>query len=213
MITLYILLHIIPPFTSWLRGIYISAQTARKDYPSNSWIWLYKRIKKNKETIGTANLRYRSLLNIYDVNELRLNIMMGSSEAFDMWDLWYIGGNDYYPRPDRVLIDNHNDFWHRCRTIWASLITYTVLSSLFLGAAVMASGFIYGFTTLWCIDTVITCVIISCSTAIQETIFSRVYGIAVELKAITGIPKYILSTRGTEKPSCSLIQRNISASS
>lgn len=65
MIILYILLHLLPLFISWLRGIYISAQTARTDYPSASWIWLYKQLKMYNTNIDIAKLHFYVLLENY----------------------------------------------------------------------------------------------------------------------------------------------------
>ncbi|MBI2618599.1 MAG: hypothetical protein HYW57_00785 [Ignavibacteriales bacterium] len=100
-----------------LFGIFDAAQTARKDYPSNSIFWAH-----SKED-------WRLLSESYRDEEFRQKVRNGETK-FDRFDLWYIGGNEFYS-PARYFWTS--DFWHFCKNMWVLCISGVGFSCILVG--------------------------------------------------------------------------------
>ena len=123
-----VLIYILPLVFAVLFGIFDAAQTVRKDFPAQSVFW-----EHSEEDWKTIIERHRD-------PEFRQQVMNGQT-MFDRFDLWYVGGNEFYSPPKYFWT---GDFWHAMKALWVLCISGVGLSCLWvgflLGRDVSASG-------------------------------------------------------------------------
>lgn len=75
--------HILPLAFAVLFGIFDAAQTVRKDFPALSVFWVHSQEDGN------------FILEHHRDPEFRRQVIDGRTK-FDRFDLWYVGGNEFY---------------------------------------------------------------------------------------------------------------------
>lgn len=107
----------LPFFFTVLFGIFDAAQTARKDYPASSVFWVH------------SEKDWQLLRKSYRDETFRQEVREGKT-IFDSFDLWYIGGNEFYS-PARYFWTS--DFWHFWKNMWVLCISAIGLSCIAVG--------------------------------------------------------------------------------
>ncbi len=98
-------------------GVFDAAQTARKDYPARSVFWVH-----SEDDWILLNESYR--------NEEFRQLVKDGGTIFDRFDLWYIGGNEFYAPAGYFWT---SDFWHFCKNMWVLCISAIGISCMFVG--------------------------------------------------------------------------------
>ncbi len=112
-----ILIHILPYFFAFLFGVFDAAQTVRKDNPARSVFWVHTE----------ADWDY--IVRRYRDQVFRDSVLSGETK-FDRFDLWYVGGNQFYSPPRFFWT---SDFWHTMKNLWVLTISAIGLSCLGVG--------------------------------------------------------------------------------
>lgn len=112
-----ILVYILPLLFTFLFGVFDAAQTARKDYPDKSIFWEHDSESWKVLTAKRTDLAFRD------------SVKAGLTE-FTSFDLWYIGGNDFYKPPKYFWT---SDFWHTMKNLWVLCISGIGVSCLMVG--------------------------------------------------------------------------------
>ena len=112
-----VVIYILPVLFAVLFGIFDAAQTVRKDFPAQSVFW-----EHSEQDWAFITEHYRN-------GDFRAQVMRGATK-FDRFDLWYVGGNEFYSPPKYFWT---GDFWHAMKALWVLCISGIGLSCLWVG--------------------------------------------------------------------------------
>lgn len=112
-----VVIHILPILCAVLFGIFDAAQTVRKDFPAQSVFWKH------------SEQDWMYILEHHTDQSFRAEVLAGTTD-FDRFDLWYVGGNEFYSPPKYFWT---GDFWHAMKALWVLCISGVGLSCLGVG--------------------------------------------------------------------------------
>ena len=98
-------------------GVFDAAQTARKDYPAQSIFWNHGPDAWSEFSARRSDKSFRD------------SVKLGLTK-FSTFDLWYIGGNEFYSPPKYFWT---SDFWHTMKNLWVLCITGIGVSCIMVG--------------------------------------------------------------------------------
>ena len=166
-----VLLHIMPVILGILGGYYNAFQTAKADLPGINWFWLLKH--------PAGIVEWMSLQRYVQLITFRQEILDKGSAiregfTYNANDLWYVGGNNYYPEPGN-FISNKNDAFHRWKHMWIFMISFIAAYSMLLGMLYMFWYITAGFSTWWAIGMAYTILQAALQYFLQGEAFSKMY--------------------------------------
>lgn len=111
------MVYVAPFLFTMLFGVFDAAQTARKDYPEDSVFWAHSHEDWAELVMKRTKAGFRD------------SVENGLTK-FTTFDLWYIGGNDYYFPPKYFWT---SDFWHAMKNLWVLCISGISISCIMVG--------------------------------------------------------------------------------
>lgn len=111
-------------------GVFDAACTIRRDAPQESIFWRHEVSK------------WKSLTSLVKKEDYRSAVRRGE-EVLNEYDLWFIGGNRWYPphfhfmfllRSRRYRELRCADFYHECKNFWIAFVFFTGVSCMLVGA-------------------------------------------------------------------------------
>lgn len=126
-------LIVLPVLWIVLFGILDAAQTARKDYANMSIFWRHPKDYWDEFVFKAQGINWRT------------SVLKGNT-IYTKFDLWYLGGNNWYPDPG---LPWNCDFWHFCKNCWTYCIGLCAMSIVVVAIQVpsywlLLYGLLYG---------------------------------------------------------------------